>query len=85
MSKTQIKRLISILDFLAGLFFGLALFGGYLAFQMTYPLIAAILSAIVVFGIFTFLMIVTRYFIAKISLSIRQNELLEQILEKNNN
>lgn len=81
MNKTQIKRLLSILDFFAGLFFGIALLGGYLAFQMTYPLIASILSAIVVFGIFTFLMILTRYFIAKISLASRHNELLEKIIE----
>lgn len=75
----KIDRILSMLDFFAGLFFGVAVFGAYVTFQMFTNFLFSIVVSVSVFCIFAFLTVVVRYFVAMISLSIKHNEVLESI------
>ncbi|STQ85850.1 hypothetical protein LS73_005015 [Helicobacter muridarum] len=68
-NKIGINRVIAILDFFYGFFFGCSIFAASLAFIITPDFFSSILLAVSFFTVFIFLMIMIRYFRIRIELA----------------
>lgn len=69
MNKTEMKRLLAVMEFFYGFLFGVAIFGATLTFLLVQTFFVAILFAVCVCAFFLFLMVIVRYCIVRIKLA----------------
>ncbi|RDU60391.1 hypothetical protein [Helicobacter sp. MIT 14-3879] len=78
--KVESRKILAILDFFYGFFFGTAIFAAALVFIVTPFFFSAVLFAVSIFALFIFLMIVVKYF--RVRIEIAQKSLDIQIESK---